>query len=175
MKLPDPVFRRTGYFFNKVCRPEILFILSMCLLLFFIFLPSSKILWAFVFLFFVLNLLKKGKILVFPSVIITAGIVFFSLLSPAGRVMFSIGGFSVTDGALQNGLHRSGLLCGMVFLSQFAVSPKLHLPGRIGFFLSRVFIYFDRLTEKNISFKPGSIISSLDKRLLEIWTEDDPT
>lgn len=94
-----------------------------------------------------------------------------ALLSPSGKVLFTCGPVKITDGALINAFHRSAILCGMVFLSQFAVSPKLHLHGKAGFFFSQILVYFDELTSKKISFKPGSIISSIDGRLIEIWNK----
>ncbi len=122
-------------------------------------------------MFFVLSLLRRGKVRILPSIIITAGIVALALLSPSGKILFSAGAVKITDGALNNGLHRSAVLCGMVFLSQFAVSPKLHFPGKIGFFFGQMFKYFDKLTVVHVSLKPGSIISSIDEHLIEIWDE----
>ena len=122
-------------------------------------------------MFFVLSLLRRGKVRILPSIIITAGIVALALLSPSGKILFSAGAVKITDGALNNGLHRSAVLCGMVFLSQFAVSPKLHFPGKIGFFFGQMFKYFDKLTAVHVSLKPGSIISSIDEHLIEIWDE----
>ena len=174
MKIPQCLFRHTSHFFNDFCKPEILFIITICCFPVFLFLPSTALIWAATAFFCVLSLLRRGKVRILPSIIITAGIVFFALLSPSGKVLLKFGSFSITDGALNLGLHRSGILVGMVFLSQFAVSSKLHFPGKTGIFLSRMFTYFDELTEKRISFKPGNIISSIDDRLLEIWTKDSP-
>jgi hypothetical protein len=170
MKLPEHIARHTMHVFNDCIKPEILFIVSMCLFPVFLFLPGVYPVWSAAALFFLLTLCRRGKMKLLPSVIITAGIVFFALLSPYGKVLLQIGSFRITDGALTAGLHKSGILVGMVFLSQFAVSSQLHFPGRPGRFLSCMFGVFDQLTAKRISFKPGTVISSIDDRLVEIWS-----
>lgn len=171
MKLPETISKYTKHFFNDVCKAEILFALSICCFPLFLIFSSPAVLWGIAGFFFILTLLRRGKVLILPSVIITAGIVMLALLSPSGKVLFTCGPVKITDGALTNAFHRSAILCGMVFLSQFAVSPKLHLHGKAGFFFSQILVYFDELTSKKISFKPGSIISSIDKRLIEIWNK----
>ena len=172
MKLPKSIYSHTNHFFNEVCKAEVLFILALCCFPLYLFITSVKILWAIAGFFLLLSLLRRGKVRILPSIIITAGIVALALLSPSGKVLFSFKALKITDGALNNGLHRSAVLCGMVFLSQFSVSPKLHFPGKIGFFFGQMFKYFDQLTAVHISLKPGSIISSIDERLLEIWNSN---
>jgi len=169
MKLPASVVRHTEHIFDDVIGPETVFIVTMLFFPVFLFLPGLTAVWTAVAAALVLTLLRRGKVLVLPSILVTAGIVLFALLSPFGKVLFQIGSFRITQGALENGLHKSGILAGMVFLSQFAVSPKLHFPGRIGRFLESMFTVFGQLTEKRIPFKPGSIIPSIDGRLCEIW------
>jgi hypothetical protein len=171
MKLPAGISKHTMYFFNERIKPEILFIAAMVCFPIFLFLPSSGTIWLAAVLFSILTLLRRGKVSIMPSVIITAGIIIFALLSPYGKVLVHFGSFRITEGALKNGLHKSGILIGMVFLSQFAVSSKLHFPGKFGIFLSKTFSIFDELTAKKISIRPGNIISSIDERLTEIWSE----
>lgn len=171
MKLPNFIYNKTSHFFNDLCKPEIIFIIALCCFPIFMLLPSLKIIWICTFCFFILTLLKRGKVLILPSILITIGIVFFALLSPAGKVILTIKSFNITQEALYGGLHRAGILVGMVFLSQFSVSPKLHFPGKIGFFLSQMFTYFDALTAQRISLKPGTIIDSIDEKLLKIWND----
>lgn len=172
MKLPTFISKHTTQFFNSFCKAEILFIASICCFPIFLFLPSVKMIWSAVLLFCILTLLRRGKVKILPSILITAGIVFFALLSPAGKVLLKFGSLSVTSGALELGLHRSGVLVGMVFLSQFAVSTKLNFPGRVGIFFSQMFTYFEELTENRISFKKGNVINSIDERLFEIWKKE---
>ena len=114
---------------------------------------------------------KRGRIKVLPSVFMTIGITFFALLAPSGRVLLSLGKFRITLDSLLVGLHKSGILTGMVFLSQFAISPHLHLPGKAGVFLGQMFTTFDALTAKRLHFSRGHVIAALDSRLNELWEE----
>ena len=130
------------------------------------------IVWIFTAAFFIMTAIKKrGRIKVLPSVFMTIGITFFALLAPSGRVLLSLGKFRITLDSLLVGLHKSGVLTGMVFLSQFAISPHLHLPGKAGVFLGQMFTTFDALTEKRLRFSRGRVIAALDSRLNELWAE----
>lgn len=132
---------------------------------------SVIIIWSLAIVFFVLASLKRNKIKILPSILITLSIVFFALLIPHGRVLLTIGSFRITLDSLLLGLKRSGILVGMVFFSQFLISPKIKLPGKAGIFLKQVFFWLEMLTSIKISFKPGHIIESIDSRLCEIWLE----
>lgn len=130
---------------------------------------SIAITWVLVAIFFTMTFIKKhGKIKILPSIFLTVFITLFALLSPSGRILFTFGTLRITEDALFIGLRKSATLVGMVFLSQFAISPRLELPGKVGKFLQEVFSIFDLLTAKKIQIKRGNIISALDKRLCEI-------
>lgn len=170
MKLPKCISKKTISFFNNF-KPEILFIFSIFSLAIFLFINNTALLWIIAGVFFILALLRRGSVRILPSILITLCVTFFALLSPYGKILITFGSFRITEDALLNGLHRSAILTGMVFISQFAVSPKLKLPGKAGIFLSQTFCWLDKLTSKKISFKPGTIIKSIDDRLYEIWND----
>jgi uncharacterized membrane protein len=150
--------------------PRIQFCIAMILFPVFLLQKNIFIIWGCTAVFCVMTLIKKhGRVRLLPSLFMTLGVIFFALLSPFGRILFSIGSFHITQDAFITGLRKSGILTGMVFLSQFAVSPRLNLPGRMGRFLGCMFTVFDELTSKHISFKKGHIIEALDVRLLELW------
>ena len=93
-------------------------------------------------LFFLLALTRRGKLRLFPTVIMILIVVFFSLLSPYGKILLRIGGdkgFAITFGALESGLRRGIRLAGMVFLSQLIISSKISLPGELGKFAILIF------------------------------------
>ncbi len=172
MKLPEIISRHSTHFFNEKCNQQLLFIVALIALIPFVFIQNLKLQWSLVFLFLILCLLKRGKVRILPSIFIALSVTFFAVLTPYGKVIYEIKGFKLTKDALFNGLHRSGILIGMVFISQFAVSARVKLPGKAGFFIAKMFSYFDLLTQKRISFKPGNIIQSIDQRLLEIWNTE---
>jgi hypothetical protein len=171
MRLPDKIAKQAISFFNRRFKPESIFCIVLVCFIPFLFLKSLIAIWSCVTVFMILTLCRRGKIKLLPSFLVTLGVTFFALLSPFGKILYQIGAFRITSGALESGLHRSGILVGMVFLSQLAVSSDLNFPGSIGRFLANTFRIFDQLNEKPISFKPGNIIVSIDKRLIEIWTQ----
>ena len=150
--------------------PRVQFISAVILFPVFLLQKNVVIVWGGTVIFYILTMFKRGgKVRLLPSFFMTLGVTFFALLSPYGKVLFSFGSFRITQDALVTGLRKSGILAGMVFLSQFAVSPRLYLPGRIGRFLGSVFAAFNELTAKRIDFKRGHVIEALDSRLLDLW------
>jgi len=146
------------------------FVLSMANMLCFLFIKDVRLLWLAVLIFFIFTeIRRKGKVKILPSILIVITVTFFALLSPYGKVLFTIGSWRITKDALISGLHRSGILVGMVFLSQCAITSKMQLHGWAGNFLKETFFVFEKLGEKRISFKPGKIIISIDGRLCEIY------
>lgn len=136
----------------------------------FLFLKSVPIIWGCVVLFCIMALIKrKGRVKLMPSLFITLTVTVFALLDPFGKVLFTLGKFRITEGALLSGLHRSGILCGMVFLSQLIVSRNVSLPGKPGRIVSRTFAFLDLLGQKKIKFEKGKTVQSIDNRLCEIW------
>jgi heptaprenyl diphosphate synthase len=151
--------------------PVVQFVIAMVLFPVFLLQKNVFVVWGAAFVFCVMTMLKKhGKVRLLPSLLMTLGVTFFSLLSPYGKVLFSAGSFRITQDALVTGLRKSGILTGMVFLSQFAISPRLSIPGRAGRFLGSMFSIFDSLTSERISFKRGHVIEALDARLSELWS-----
>lgn len=133
---------------------------------------ATIILWLFVILFFILASIKRKKVKILPSILVTLTVTFFALLSPYGKVLLTLGSFKITSDSLILGLRRSGILVGMVFLSQIIINPKIKLPGKLGKFLKQVFYWLEKLTEVRLKFKPKMIIETLDNRLCEIWEEE---
>ena len=130
--------------------------------------------WFFVLIFFILACVKCRRVRVIPSLVIVLSVTFFSLMSPSGEVLLSIGSFKITLDSLLLGLRRSGILVGMVFLSRLIISQEsgktfISHGGRIAGKLTEVFFFLNLLTEKKISFKKGRIIEAIDQRLCEIW------
>ncbi|MGN0728507.1 Gx transporter family protein [Treponema sp.] len=121
------------------------------------------------FLSALLVFFKKGSVKILPPLAVTLFIVFFSLFSPQGKILFSIGGLDVTLGALTFGAVKAGRLCGFVFVSKFLVSENMFFRGRAGSVFSLVMGYFSRLTETKIQLSWKNIISVIDSRLCAVW------
>jgi heptaprenyl diphosphate synthase len=110
--------------------------------------------------------------------LITIGIItfitFFNLIVPYGELLYQLGPFRITRGALLTGLRRGITLEGLVMLSRAGIRQDLKLPGYIGELLGESFRLFGLLTEKKIEFKKKvlqekeSAFTLLDELLFEL-------
>ncbi len=113
---------------------------------------------------------KKRKVKILPSLLIFVSIVFFSLLQPQGKVLFSIFSFDITSAALLSGVQKAFLLTLMVVISRIFITSSFRLPGKAGLFMNRVFQYLALLTGKRIekgNWK--SVFKAIDNRLLSVY------
>lgn len=109
---------------------------------------------------------KAGKLIV--TLIFFAVIVLFNALLPYGRVIWRLGVFSLTEGALLQGIGKAATVEGLVMLSRVTVSPGLRLPGRVGALLAEAFTLLNRLLERKGSIHAKTFISDIDRVLTEI-------
>lgn len=136
---------------------------------------QRKIICLFLYILTLICLVKiKGKrIRLISNFFLLLGLVVFSLLSPQGKILFTIGKFSITLGALEIGLRKGFILLGMVYCSQLAISKELVLPGKIGKFIATVFAYFEEITAKAFRYnKEIGIIASIDNHILDAYEKN---
>ncbi len=106
----------------------------------------SVMILAFITVFIVRR--RNGKrVRIMQSVFIFTSVLLFALLVPGGKVLFSIGKWRITQGALFSGIRRASILLGSVFLSQLAFSKDIRLSGSLGVAVSQIFSYFGHITE----------------------------
>lgn len=124
---------------------------------------------------------RKGKVRLLPSAVMIASLTALALLSPTGKVLYTLGSFRITQGALEAGLCKGLVLTGMLFASQAIFASlrgwKLERFGMDGsptsrpfVLVGRVFADFTRLSSRKLDIKGRGIISALDDRLCEVWT-----
>lgn len=179
MKLPAALASICSRFWKWLISPSLLFVTVMVSFPAFLFQKKLMVLAAEAFIFFLLALTRRGKLRLLPSILMIAGITFFALFSPHGQVLARWGRFSVTTGALEAGLIRGLTLAGMVFLSQLALSPQLHLPGKLGSFVVDMFGLLDKLTKEGLVFSKDKkfvgikeLMSILDEHLYQVYWSD---
>jgi heptaprenyl diphosphate synthase len=102
-----------------------------------------------------------------PPLIMFTVVTAVNLTVPNGRILFSVGSFNITRGALVSGLSRSALLVGMIYLSRLAIGPGLRLPGRFGSLLLRAFAYFESLTNR-WPHTSGTLTGRLDELMQQV-------
>jgi len=177
VKLPQPLAELCHRFWSWLISPSLLFAVVMLSFPAFLFQKNVMVLAGEATAFFFLALSRRGKLRLLPSLLMIAGITFFSLFSPHGQVVARLGTLAITTGALEAGLHRGVTLAGMVFLSQLAVSPQVRLPGRLGAFVVDMFGVLDQLVGKQQEFRQalrkkdgaGGMMAALDQRLYQVY------
>ncbi|NQT60913.1 MAG: hypothetical protein HQ557_18250 [Bacteroidetes bacterium] len=110
----------------------------------------------------VLAVLKGRKIKPVPVLVVLISVVLMNLLQVNGKVLFTVGSFSVTLGALKIGLDKALTLIGMLYVSQYMVSGKPKLPGKFGQLLSKQFLFFEYIVTSWKRPERGKFIESLD-------------
>jgi heptaprenyl diphosphate synthase len=126
------------------------------------------------FFFCLLALLSGKKINPFATLIFMAGIIFFNLLAPYGKVLAVFGPLRVTQGSLFAGLEKALNLEGLLMLSRACIKSDLKLPGTVGSLLGESLRILElmrgkrgiRLLQKPI--RRGHIIAGIDRLMLEM-------
>ena len=138
-------------------------ILSLLLIFPLVLQKNLVILYNQFFLMIIFAFIRKKRVKILPSFFITISLVFFSLLSPFGKVWFSIGSFTITEGAFLLGLKKSFVLCGMVFISQIATSFEFNIKGNFGKMISEVFYWFSIFSDFSKKAKSESKLQINEK------------
>lgn len=103
------------------------------------------------------------------SFILLLSIIFFSLLIPNGKLLFSIGSFKITQESLFLGLRRGLILILSVYISKIVVSKLPPLKGRFGKFINMIFLYFKELTSFEKENSGKNILKKLDSHLINVY------
>ena len=106
--------------------------------------------------------------------VLISSVTFFHLLSPFGEVLYAVGSFLITEGALKLGLRKGLVVTGLVVCSLCTVRPDLRLPGHIGRLLSRLFYYFEALMEHKSAMRRRALLTSIDQLLLSLLQQPPP-
>jgi len=159
--------KKKRFSWNKFFNADELFFTGIIIILMFLFCRSltGRVL-QFVFLF-LLALVSGKKINFFLTFIVTAGIVFFNLLVPYGKVLAVFGPLRITQGSLFAGLEKAVTFAGLMMLSASFIKSDLRLPGRAGVLLGESFRTLELLRQREKVIRPGCFFEDIDKMLLE--------
>jgi heptaprenyl diphosphate synthase len=113
---------------------------------------------------------KKNNSLI--TFLIILGIVAFNLIVPYGRVLYSIGPFRITQGALLAGIHRAVTLEGLIMLSRVSIRQDLKIPGGLGRLIGESFRIFALITEKKQHITRKNFIGDIDRLMIELSGEE---
>lgn len=136
---------------------------AACLAFFLLFFESPWIKLAAATLAGLLLLLGGGKIKLLPVVSASFGIVAFHLLIPFGKVLAEPLGLPITQGALESGIKKALAVEGLIFISRWALSGGIPLPGRAGELISRMMAFLGYLVRSRPLIDRANLIASLDR------------
>jgi heptaprenyl diphosphate synthase len=153
---------------QKLFSSRALCIAGLCAMPALVFNPSPV--WrVFQFLFFwFLAWLSGKKNNPLITILIILGILLFNLLVPYGRVLFTLGAFRITEGALLAGLQRGVTLEALVMLSRFSIRRDLRLPGAFGQLLGESFRIFGLIMDRKRIITRGNLMAGIDALLIEL-------
>ncbi len=116
--------------------------------------------------FWMLVVLTKKKHYLLGTSIVFVFTVLFNLLSVDGKVLLSVFGYPITQGAVQTGVNRGLTLVTLFYMSKSLIDPSLSLRGKIGAFFGKVFLYFDFFTNYMSLIKLKTVWKDLDRLLV---------
>lgn len=133
------------------------------------------ILWGIIIALSLICIILRRRVRWISSLLLTAAITFFSLLTPEGKVLVEFSWLHITLGALENGLFKSGILIFLQLFSKILITSKIPLPGKAGTFIKTVFAIYEKLTAEKLPQdrkKLKGIIPAIDEKLLTIWNDE---
>ena len=161
-------------FFENNISAKALFIAGLLMIPALLFNPSTELrILQFLFFWFLIWFSGK-KINVLLTILVIVFIVTFNLIIPYGKVLFSIGGFKITSGALTAGLHRAVTFEALVMLSNFCIRKDLQLPGAFGKLLSDSFYIFSVMMGGKYRITGKNFIVEIDNMMMELSGEEFP-
>jgi len=105
------------------------------------------------------------------TILISLFIIVFNHLVPYGRVMFSVGAFKITSGALEAGIHRAVTLQGLVMLSKVTIRQDLKIPGAFGQLLGESLRMFSAIMSRKYKITGKNLITEIDSLMFELTEE----
>ena len=154
--------------YENIFSAKALFAAGLLIMPALLFIPSTGYrCFQFVFLCF-LALLSGKKINFMIMIPIIMFIIVFNLIIPYGRVLFSLGVFKITSGALKAGVHRAFTLQSFVMLSTLAIRRDLKIPGAFGELLCESLHIFSAIMNKKYTFPKHNVLVEIDNLMLEL-------
>ena len=129
-----------------------------------------RILYFFFFWFLACLAGKKNNPLF--TFLVFFGIVAVNLIVPYGQVLFSIGAFKITSGALLTGIHRAATLEALIMLSRVTIRQDLKIPGLFGELAGESFRILALIVGRKQRITRKNLIADIDNLMLELSGDD---
>jgi heptaprenyl diphosphate synthase len=158
--------------YENIFGTRALFITGLTIMPALLFNPSTEF-KALQFLFFwFLVWLSGKKINPLPVIFVIFGIVVFNMIIPYGKILFSIGPFKITQGALFAGINRAVTFEALIMLSKVSVRSDIKLPGVFGEVLGESLRIFSVLVGRKHRVTAKNLIADIDNLMMELSCED---
>ena len=132
--------------------------------------PPLRVFQFLLFWFFCWLAGKKLRPLI--TILIILFIVAFHLLVPHGMILYSIGRFRITLGALMLGLGRAVTLQGLIMLSRLTIRRDLKIPGSFGELIGESFRILSRIINLKHSITRKNFMSDIDRLMIKLSEEE---
>jgi heptaprenyl diphosphate synthase len=171
----EKIIGKGGRFYWEMFSANGLFITGVLIMPALLFNPGTELrVIQFIFLW-LLVLLSGKKVNHILTIIVITGIVAFNLIIPYGYILFSIGPFKITTGALKAGIHRAVTLQGLIMLSKLTIREDLRIPGVFGELTGESLRIFSAMMARKNRITGKDIFAGIDRFITEISGEDIPT
>ena len=109
---------------------------------------------------------KKNSPLITITIILF--IIAFNLVPPHGEVLFTIGAFWITDGALSAGIHRAATLAWLIMLSRVTIRQDLRIPGLFGELIGESFRLLSIIASQKQRITRKNLIADIDQMMIDL-------
>ncbi|MDR3301545.1 MAG: Gx transporter family protein [Spirochaetaceae bacterium] len=133
----------------RFTKEVMLFIIGAVLSITVLFIPWTSIRLALFIMFWIIAAVRGRAGNPFITLFVFSTIVLCNMLSPYGKVLFSIASFDITEGALLGALKKAATIEGLLMLSKITMSDTLRLPGVIGNTIAESFRIVRILNDKS--------------------------
>lgn len=116
----------------------------------------------------ILCVADKQKIYFVNLIVMFIAVVFFNLFPPSGKIIFTVGNFTVTSNALLKGIEKAVILEGMIYISKWMLNAEFNFKSTLGKKIALSIKVFRRLTSFKGYLNPKKIIPTIDSILLSI-------
>ena len=157
--------------YNSLFSAAALFSAGILILPALLFNPSTEFRVLQFLFFWFLALLCGKKTNPVSTVLIIFFIIAFNLIIPYGRVLYSIGAFKITSGALTAGIHRAVTLAALVMLSKLTIRQDLKIPGMFGEILAEALRMFSVIMSRKYRINFKNFFTDIDNMMIDLGRE----
>ena len=102
------------------------------------------------------------------TILVVLCIVAFNLIFPYGQILYSIGTFRITTGALEMGIHRAVTFGALLMLSRITIREDLKIPGLFGGLVAESFRLLSVIMNQKYRITRKNLMGDIDNLMIEL-------